>query len=66
MDSLFSAAAAINEMWYLLPLLIAVSVVYAATRGERILPILAHALRFGVKVVGVLMVLMVLLLLMSR
>ncbi|MCA9246181.1 MAG: hypothetical protein KDA42_03670 [Planctomycetales bacterium] len=37
----------ISQLWYALPLIVTVSLVYAATRHERMEPILAHALRFG-------------------
>ena len=36
-----------NYLWYSLPLIISVSLVYAATRHEDVRPILLHALRFG-------------------
>jgi hypothetical protein len=36
------------DFWYLLPLLVSVSLVYAATRHELIGPILVHAARFAV------------------
>lgn len=32
-----------NQFWYLLPLLVAVSLVYGATRHEYLQPILHHA-----------------------
>jgi hypothetical protein len=34
-------------MWYSLPLIVVVSLVYAGTRHENMEPILAHAVRFG-------------------
>jgi hypothetical protein len=37
----------INDLWYALPLIIAVSLVYAATRHEEMGPLLNHALRIG-------------------
>ena len=37
----------IPRIWYALPLLVSVSLVYAATRHEEIPPILYHAWRFG-------------------
>lgn len=40
-------ALAIERLWYALPLLVAVSLVYAATRHEQVGPILHHAWRFG-------------------
>lgn len=48
------------QLWYALPLLVTVSLVYAATRHEEMKPILQHALRFGIWVV-VFMVLVLLL-----
>jgi hypothetical protein len=41
-----------NDLWYALPLVIAVSLVYSATRHEDVGPILAHALRVGVWIIG--------------
>lgn len=46
----------INPLWYVLPLIITVSLVYAATRHEEMGPILRHALRVGVWIVGFLAV----------
>ncbi len=43
--------AEIHRMWYLVPLLVSVSLVYGATRHERFAPILEHAIRFGVGVI---------------
>jgi hypothetical protein len=34
-------------MWYSVPLIVAISLVYSATRHEAMAPILAHALRLG-------------------
>ena len=45
-----------NEFWYALPLIIAVSLVYAATRHESMEPILRHAWRFGSWMVGFMVV----------
>lgn len=42
----------INYLWYFVPLLASVSLVYAATRQERMRPILAHALQTAVWIVG--------------
>lgn len=38
--------AEIVRLWYALPLLVSVSLVYSATRHEEAGPILQHALRF--------------------
>lgn len=39
------AALTHNQIWYLLPLLVSVSLVYGATRHELVGPILHHALK---------------------
>jgi hypothetical protein len=39
------------NLWYALPLIIAVSLVYAATRHEEMRDILPHALKFGLWIV---------------
>ena len=44
--------AQMNDMWYALPLIIAVSMVYAATRHEQMIPILAHAGRLAMWIIG--------------
>jgi hypothetical protein len=46
------------QLWYALPLLVTVSLVYAATRHEEMKPILEHALRFGIWVVVFMLVVM--------
>jgi hypothetical protein len=43
--------AVINQMWYSLPLVVVVSLVYSATRHESMRPILQHALRLGWSIV---------------
>lgn len=45
-----------HRMWYALPLIVAVSLVYAATRHELLAPILEHAIRFGVWLAGFLVI----------
>jgi len=52
MNRLLLAAWAINPLWYALPLIVVVSLVYAATRHEDAGFILAHAIRIGVWIVG--------------
>jgi hypothetical protein len=39
--------AEINMMWYALPLIVVISLVYSATRHEEMTPILVHAARLG-------------------
>ncbi len=41
-----------NDLWYALPLVIAVSLVYAATRHEAMEAIIPHAVRAGTWIVG--------------
>ena len=57
--------AQVNDMWYALPLIIAVSLVYAATRHEEMVPILAHAGRLALWIVGFMAAIFVLLFLVS-
>lgn len=45
-----------NDLWYAVPAIIAVSLVYAATRHEQMRPILEHAGRMGVWIVGFMLV----------
>jgi hypothetical protein len=52
MNGLLVAALQTNQLWYAVPLVVVVSLVYAATRHEQLGPILSHALRFGGMVVG--------------
>ncbi len=40
------------DLWYAVPAVIAISLVYAATRHERMRPILLHAARVAVWIVG--------------
>jgi hypothetical protein len=40
-----------HRLWYAIPLVTSVSLVYAATRHEEMGPILIHALRFAVWIV---------------
>ena len=44
--------ADMNRLWFALPLIVVVSLVYAATRHELMRPILEHAVRFGLWIVG--------------
>ena len=40
------------RIWYAVPLIVAISLVYAATRHELMAPILLHAWRIAVWIVG--------------
>ncbi|MEX2027507.1 MAG: hypothetical protein WEH44_09400 [Pirellulaceae bacterium] len=58
------AALLAPQIWYMLPLLVAVSLVYGATRHELLIPILQHAWRTAVWMLvfmGVIFVLLVVL-----
>jgi len=55
------AAAGINHLWYAIPLIIVISLVYSATRHEQMAPILKHALRIGSWIVGFMAVVFVVL-----
>jgi len=44
--------ATINQMWYALPLIVVISLVYSATRHEAMHAILAHAARLGLMITG--------------
>jgi hypothetical protein len=67
MDKLPLILAAVDQLWlwYLLPLVIVVSLVYAATRHEQPALIFRHALRIGVWIVGFMVVVFLVLVLMS-
>lgn len=54
-----------NQLWYLVPLIVAISLVYGATRHELMKPILYHAFKAGVWIVGFMAVIFFVLLFMS-
>ena len=49
------------RIWYALPLVVAISLVYAATRHELMGPIFAHAWHIGVWIVGFMSIVFVIL-----
>ena len=53
------------KLFYALPLIVAVSLVYAATRHEQAGPILLNATRIGIWILGFMSVILALLLLVS-
>ena len=57
--------ATINQMWYALPLIVAVSLVYSATRHERMRDITMGALRTGSWIAGFMLALFLVLFWMS-
>jgi hypothetical protein len=44
-----------TDLWYALPAIISVSLVYAASRHEPMRPLLAHAFRVGLWLIGFLL-----------
>ena len=42
----------VARFWFAIPLIIAISLVYAATRHELMEPILIHAWRIAVRIIG--------------
>ncbi|MCH8042958.1 MAG: hypothetical protein IID44_04495 [Planctomycetes bacterium] len=57
--------AQISQLWYAIPLIVAVSFTYAATRHELMEPILRHAVKIGVWIVGFMAVVFAVLMLVS-
>ncbi|NLS95402.1 MAG: hypothetical protein GXX96_24945 [Planctomycetaceae bacterium] len=55
----------VKDFWFSLPLIVTVSLVYAATRHELMGPILSHAVRIGVWIVGFMMIVLAVLLTIS-
>jgi hypothetical protein len=52
MNPVLSTVLEVSMLWYALPLVVAVSLVYAATRHEAMGPILHHAVRVGAYIVS--------------
>lgn len=66
MTALAATIAMFSTIWfsrmsYSVPLIIVISLVYAATRHELMIPILQHALRFGIWIVAFMAVVFVVL-----
>lgn len=52
LDFLFSAPLlAVSRLWYCLPLIVSISLVYGATRHELMPQILDHAVRFAIWII---------------
>jgi hypothetical protein len=62
MTYLLAASLWENQLWYLFPLVVSVSLVYGATRHELMRPILANALHTAVWILGFMAVIFVVLL----
>jgi hypothetical protein len=65
MNCLLLPLAEINLMWYAVPLVVAISLVYSATHHEAMRPILVHSLRLGLMIVGFMGAIMIVLALIS-
>ncbi len=65
MIELLASVAETNRLWYALPLVVAVSLVYGATRHELMGPILNNAFRAAVWIGGFMAVIFVVLMLIS-
>lgn len=66
MSSLAATIAMFSTIWfgrmsYSVPLIIVISLVYAATRHEHMIPILQHARRFGTWIIAFMAVVFVIL-----
>lgn len=59
------AALGLHLFWYALPLVIVVSLVYAATRHEAMVPIVKHAFGCGAWIVGLMALALVVLFVIS-
>ena len=65
MFDLLVPLAQINLLWYSVPLIISISLVYSATRHEEMGPILSHAARLAVMIAVFMAVILVVLALLS-
>ena len=65
MDGFLFASILTSRLWYALPLIVAISLVYAATRHELMVPILTHALRIGLWIIAFMVVIFLIMLLVS-
>lgn len=65
MIELLASVADTNRLWYALPLVVSVSLVYGATRHELMGPILINALRAAVWIGGFMAIIFAVLMLIS-
>ncbi len=54
-----------SQLWYSIPIVVSISLVYGATRHEYMGPILHHALRTGLWIIGFMVVIIAILLFVS-
>lgn len=59
MNNLMLPLAEANYLWYSLPLIVVISLVYSATRHESMQAILSHALRLGGMITGFMAIIMI-------
>jgi hypothetical protein len=64
-EDILLAVVGLNDLWFAMPLVVALSLVYAATRHELMVPILTHAVRIGLWIVVFMVVIFLILLLLS-
>ena len=55
-----------SQFWYAIPLVVSISLVYGATRHERMRPILEHSLRAAIWIAGFMLVIFVILFFVAR
>ena len=55
-----------SQFWYALPLIVSISLVYGATRHERLRPILEHAVRSAVWIAGFMLLIFTILFFVAR
>jgi hypothetical protein len=65
LNNILLAAGQLNKLWYMAPLIVSVSLVYAATRHEDMRLIARHSLRVGAWIIGLMLVILAVLLLIS-
>lgn len=65
MFGLLLPLAEINLLWYSVPLIVAISLVYSATRHEEMAPILSHAVRLAITIAVFMAVILAVLALLS-
>lgn len=61
MDAISFGLVEMRHIWYALPLIVAISLVYAATRHEAMGSILKHAMGCGMWIAGLMVLVLVLL-----
>ena len=65
MFDLIGPLAQVSQVWYAVPLIVSISLVYGATRHEYMGPILNNAFRAGVWIVGFMGIIFAILLVVS-